>query len=67
MWGIGKASRRTPAVRPSDRNGGVPRLSARSAWRGGAGHRKPRATLPESLGRPSLWVNNKDLWYYLEP
>ncbi len=81
---------------------GFPRLSVRSAWRGGAGHREPRATRsapgPESLGKPpfrslgrtaggvgkpcrcptspaasllpggsperSLWVNNKDLWYY---
>ncbi len=31
---------------------GVPRLSERSAWRGDAGHRKPRATPPESLGKP---------------
>ncbi len=31
---------------------GFPRLSARSAWRGDAGHRKPRATQPESLGKP---------------
>ncbi len=36
---------------------GFPRLSARSAWRGDAGHRKPRAPsesygLPESLGKP---------------
>ncbi len=31
---------------------GFPRLSARSAWRGDAGHRKPRATPPESLGKP---------------
>ncbi len=31
---------------------GFPRFSARSAWRGGAGHREPRATLPEILGRP---------------
>ena len=27
---------------------GFPRLSVRSAWRGGAGHREPRATRPES-------------------
>ncbi len=34
---------------------GFPRFSARSAWRGGAGHRKPRGTLSEN---PSLeaWV-----------
>ncbi len=31
---------------------GFPRLSARSAWRGGAGHREPRGTPPESLGKP---------------
>ncbi len=36
---------------------GVPRLSARSAWRGDAGHRKPCAPSechgqPESLGKP---------------
>ncbi len=36
---------------------GFPRLSARSAWRGDAGHRKPRAPSQshgrsESLGKP---------------
>ncbi len=35
---------------------GFPRFSARSAWRGDAGHREPRATLPapgpESRGKP---------------
>ncbi len=31
---------------------GFPRLSARSAWRSDAGHREPRATQPESLGKP---------------
>ncbi len=31
---------------------GFPRLSARSAWRGDAGHRKPCATPSESLGKP---------------
>jgi len=31
---------------------GFRRFSVRSAWRGGAGHREPRATLPESLGKP---------------
>ncbi len=31
---------------------GVPRLSARSAWRSDAGHREPRATPSESLGKP---------------
>ncbi len=33
---------------------GFPRRSARSAWHGDAGHRKPRATQPESLGKPSF-------------
>ncbi len=31
---------------------GFPRRSARSAWRGDAGHRKPRGTTSESLGKP---------------
>ncbi len=31
---------------------GFPRFSARSAWRGDAGHRKPCATPSESLGKP---------------
>ncbi len=31
---------------------GFPRLSARSAWRGDAGHRKPCGTPSESLGKP---------------
>jgi hypothetical protein len=31
---------------------GFPRFSARSAWRGDAGHRKARATPSESLGKP---------------
>jgi len=31
---------------------GFPRLSARSAWRGDAGHREPRATPSESLVKP---------------
>ena len=31
---------------------GFPRFSARSAWRGDAGHREPQATPPESLGQP---------------
>ena len=31
---------------------GYPRLSARSAWRGDAGHRKPCGTPSESLGKP---------------
>ena len=31
---------------------GLPRFSARSVGRGDAGHREPRATLSESLGKP---------------
>ena len=31
---------------------GLPRFSARSVWRGDAGHREARATLSESLGKP---------------
>ncbi len=31
---------------------GFPRFSARSAWRGGAGPREPRGTLPENLEKP---------------
>ncbi len=31
---------------------GFPRFSARCAWRGDAGHRVPRATPSESLGKP---------------
>ncbi len=31
---------------------GFPRLSARSAWRGDARHRKPCGTPSESLGKP---------------
>ncbi len=34
------------------RRDGLPRFSARSVRRGDAGHRKPFATLSESLGRP---------------
>ncbi len=33
---------------------GFPRLSARSAWRSDAGHRKPCATPAESLGKPPV-------------
>ncbi len=36
---------------------GFPRLSARSAWRGDAGHRKPWATPFESLDRAGLTCN----------
>ena len=33
---------------------GFPRLSARSAWRGDAGHRKPCGTPSESPGKPPV-------------
>ncbi len=33
---------------------GFPRFSARSVWRGDAGHREPRATPPESPGSQDL-------------
>ncbi len=62
MWVIGKASRR-PRRFARATEGGFPRLS------GGVsrGLRCPaplrHALLAESLGKPSLWVNIKDLWY----
>ncbi len=57
------SSNRLLPVRPRDRNGGFPRLLD------GVPHglRCPasphHALLAESLGTPSLWVINKDLWY----
>ncbi|MEE8504950.1 MAG: hypothetical protein V3S40_01885, partial [Kiloniellales bacterium] len=65
MRDIGKASRRPPAVRPRDRNGGFPRLSD------GVPHglrcpASPRhALLAENLGKPSLWVIINVPWYKL--
>ncbi len=63
MRDIVKAFRRPPAVRLSDRNGGFPRLSDGVAH----GFRCPtsprHALLAENLGKPSLWVIIKDLWY----
>ncbi|MFB3150709.1 MAG: hypothetical protein ACE10M_09110, partial [Alphaproteobacteria bacterium] len=63
MQRIVKAFRRPPAVRMPDRNGGFPRLSDGVA----PGFRRftsPRhALLAENLGKPSLWVIIKDLWY----
>ncbi len=63
MWGIGKASRRPPAVRLPDRNGGFPRLSDGVA----RGFRCPasphHALLAENLGKPSLWVIINETWY----
>ncbi len=69
MRDIVKAFRRPPAVRLPDRNGGFPRLSGGPMLVDGAhGFRCPasprHALLAESLGKPSLWVNIKDLWYY---
>ncbi len=75
MRGIVKASRRTPAVRPRDRNGGVPESCGRGLSGPGAGcvprrsrcPASPRhALLAENLGKPSLWVITKDLWYQAE-
>ncbi len=49
-------------IRPRDRNGGFPRLSDGVPQ----GLRCPaspgHALLAENLGKPSLWVNIKDLW-----
>ncbi len=63
MQGIAKVFRRPPAVRPRDRNGGFPRLSDGVAqgvrWLASL---RP-ALLAENLGKPSIWVNIKDLWY----
>ena len=61
-----------PAVRPSDRKRRLPkafgrpialRLGPRLAVLGTATPR--HALLAESLGKPSLWGNYKDFWYYL--
>ena len=49
---------------PCDRKGGFPRLSDRVPH-GLRCLASPRhALLAENLGKPSLWVNIKDLWYY---
>ena len=65
MWGIVKAFRRPPAVRPRDRNGGFLRLSDGVA----PGFRHPaslhQALLAESLGKPTLWVVINETWYKL--
>ncbi len=79
MLRIVKAFRRPPAVRMPDRNGGFPRLSDGPMLVDGAhGFRcstlasakppaepgSPRhALLAENLGKPSLGVVIKDLWY----
>ena len=45
--------------------GGFPRLSG-SVARGSRCPASPRhALLAENLGKPSLWANIKDLWYWL--
>ncbi len=55
-------------VRPRDRNGGFPRLSD-GPWLSDGAHglrclaSPHHALLAESLGKPSLWVITKDLWY----
>ncbi len=50
-------------VRLRDRNGGFPRLSG-CVPHGFRCPASPRhALLAESLGKPSLWVISKDLWY----
>ncbi len=60
---IVKAFRRPLAVRLPDQNGGFPRLSGCVA-RGYRCPASPRhALLAENLGKPSLWVKIKDLWY----
>ncbi len=65
MRDIVKAFRRPPAVRLRDRNGGFPWLSD-GVPLGLRGLAPPRhARLAERLGKPSLWVINKDLWYYI--
>ncbi len=63
MRDIGKASRR-PRRFARATGGGFARLSGRVArgFRCAASLR--HALLAESLGKPSLWVNIKDLWYY---
>ncbi len=71
MRGIVKASRRTPAVRPRDPNGGFPMFSGGPMLVDGArGSRCPapprHALLAENLGKPSLWVITKDHWFLPE-
>ncbi len=60
-----KARRRSPAVRPRDRNGGFPRLSGRVARASRCPASPRHALLAENLGKPSLGVNIMDLWYYV--
>ena len=67
MRDIVKVCRRPPAVRPRDRNGGFPRLSGCVAHGSRCAASPHHALLAEKLGKPSLWVNIKDLWYQLSP
>ncbi len=63
MRGIVKASRR-PRRFARATGGGFPRLSGGVA-RGLRCPASPRhALLAKNLGKPSLWVNIKDLWYH---
>ncbi len=62
MRDIGKACRR-PRRFAHATEGGFPRLSG-SVPRGSRCPASPRhALLAENLGKPSLWVIIKDLWY----
>jgi len=67
MWHIVKAFRRTPTGRMDDRNGGLPRLSAKGADSVAHAFRCPeslqRTLLAENLGKSSLWVIITDPWY----
>ncbi len=67
MRGIVKAFRR-PRRFARATGGGFPRLSAPGADGVPRGLRCPasprHALLAENLGKPSLWVITKDLWYY---
>ncbi|MFB3150781.1 MAG: hypothetical protein ACE10M_09480, partial [Alphaproteobacteria bacterium] len=63
MLRIVKVFRRPPAVRLPDRNGGFPRLSDGVAHDFRCRASLRHALLAESLGKPSLWVIIKDLWY----
>ena len=72
MWVIGKASRRTRRFARAT-GGGFPGSCGRGLSGGPElvdGARGCRcaaslrhALLAENLGKPSLWVNIKDLWY----
>jgi len=67
MWVIGKASRRTRRFARAT-GGGFPRFSD-GVSRGSRWPAPPRHALlaenlwPKDWGKPSLWVNIKDLWY----